>query len=122
MIEEKTKEIELDNIDDQAEDFEEENEQEEKRNILFIGDSYQWGVRANTNFVDEIRNTYGDQFGKIYSICQGGYGFSKSEHNFIDLVRANEDCIDEKESITDIVITGGYNDYYNIDEVYIYME
>ena len=77
MIEEKTKEIELDNIDDQAEDFEEENEQEEKRNILFIGDSYQWGVRANTNFVDEIRNTYGDQFGKIYSICQGGYGFSK---------------------------------------------
>ena len=123
----------IESIDTQQDSFEleplendqqesEPNQQDEKRNIIFIGDSYQVGDKADTNFLNELKNEHEQEFGQIYDSSKGSHGFSREGLQFITLIQNIEDSIEDKNAITDIVVTGGYNDWANIDGVYTEME
>lgn len=88
-----------------------------KRSLIFIGDSYQKGTNANTNFLTEFKNKYGNQYKAIYNAQEGGYGFAKANSQFITLLRNLEGKVGDPNKITDIIVTGGYNDYNNVNGV-----
>ena len=98
------------------------NQPDEKRNIIFIGDSYQVGLQADTNFLNELKNEHEEEFGQIYDSSKSVHGFSREGLQFITLIQNIEDSIEDNNAITDIVVTGGYNDWANIDGVYTEME
>lgn len=87
------------------------------RNLIFIGDSYQVGTYSGqsfTSFVTLFKQRYGDEFGKIYNNEMGSYGFAANGNLlFIKLLQQLDDTISEKNKITDIIVTGGYNDWKN---------
>lgn len=87
------------------------------RNLIFIGDSYQVGNYSGasfTSFVTLFKQRYGNEFGEIYNKEMGSYGFAANGVLlFIQLLRQLENTILDKTKITDIIVTGGYNDWQN---------
>ena len=84
------------------------------RSIIFIGDSYQKGTNNNNiSFLTYFKEFYASEFNAIYNNQEGGYGFAKANYRFITLIKALEGQVGNPKKITDIVVTGGYNDYNN---------
>ena len=85
------------------------------KKYIFIGDSYNEGY-GNPNYdgwgtiLKDYLNINSSQF---YNMYEGGSGFvnvGNSGHTFQSLLESYENTITDKNSITDIIIVGGYND------------
>lgn len=90
-----------------------------ERKFIFIGDSYQEGwteVSGSTipkidSWLDYFISWYGEEMSGYYRNQAGGWGFAKTNCQFITLLQNLASSISDKTSITDIVVQGGYNDY-----------
>lgn len=84
-----------------------------KRHVI-LGDSYGVGCLPNDatceSWIPKLANYLGLTSNDYYSYAVAGYGFSKAYHKWLDLLQANDSEITDKESITDFIICGGYND------------
>ena len=85
------------------------------RTFIFIGDSYQAGRTSDgltTSFLNYMENWGVLQDGKYWHNEIGGAGFAKPNNTFLMLLKAIENQLtpNEKTSLTDIVVTGCYND------------
>lgn len=82
----------------------------EKR-VIYIGDSYIQGIGGNGEDIQkEVKNLIGGEF---YSFYSGGSGFirrGERNENFLDCLTRAITNVDKRESITDIVFSGGYNE------------
>ena len=81
------------------------------KSYIFIGDSYAQGYSPDGNisntFVNQIISNLKISDFKI--MANGGAGFANPDNNFLTLLEnAN---ITDKNSITNIIVFGGYNDY-----------
>lgn len=92
-----------------------------KRNIVFIGDSWQQGYNPEgdttpfyeyvEDFINAIRP---DITVTIYHEEYGGIGFAhiNNARNFLTLLENSIIDVTDPDEITDIVVSGGYNDAY----------
>lgn len=82
----------------------------EKR-IIYIGDSYIQGIGGNGEDIQkEVKTLIGGEYFSFYS---GGSGFirrGERNENFLDCLTRAIANVNNKESITDIVFSGGYNE------------
>lgn len=81
------------------------------KSYIFIGDSYTQGYSPDGNisntFVKQIISNLKIENANIYA--NGGAGFANPNNNFLTLLK--NASIANKESVTDIIVLGGYNDY-----------
>lgn len=85
-----------------------------KRRFVIIGDSYAEGYTPDGNVIGwgnvlvSILGINADQYEILY---KGGAGFSVAYQgkSFIDLL--NDSSISDPETVTDIIVEGGYNEY-----------
>lgn len=81
------------------------------KSYIFIGDSYTQGYSPDGN----ISNTFVNQIISNLKItdfkisANGGAGFADSNNNFLTLLKNTN--VTDKNSITNIIVFGGYNDY-----------
>ena len=82
-----------------------------RKGYIFIGDSYTQGYSPDGNisntFVNQIINNLKITDAKISA--NGGASFANSDNNFLTLLKNIN--VTDKNSITNIVVFGGYNDY-----------
>ena len=82
-----------------------------RKGYIFIGDSYTQGYSPDGNisntFVNQIINNLKITDAKISA--NGGASFANSANNFLTLLKNIN--VTDKNSITNIVVFGGYNDY-----------
>ena len=82
-----------------------------KRRYIFVGDSYGVTPSAADNCVVNFRSYYGLSNEDCINASQGGIGFTlASPYTYLEALQAVENAVNTKETITDIVIFGGYND------------
>ena len=92
------------------------------RRILFIGDSYAEGWTPDgsvTAFPSIVKNLMHISDSNFFSVHKGGAKFGAvagSEYAFDEVLYSFLSSITHKESITDIVFTGGYNDSSSTDQ------
>lgn len=105
----------IDNIEDNILDLETKiNNKESKRKFILVGDSYAEGygnqdLKGWAKYVIEYCNTNNMSAQEIY---EGGSGFvhvGNSGHTFKTLLQTL--TVENPDSITDIVVVGGYNDH-----------
>lgn len=81
------------------------------KGYIFIGDSYMQGYSPDGNisntFVNQIINNL--KITDVKISANGGAGFANSDNNFLTLLKNIN--VTDKNSITNIVVFGGYNDY-----------
>lgn len=81
------------------------------KGYIFIGDSYTQGYSPDGN----ISNTFVNQIISNLKItdvkisAKGGASFANSDNNFLTLLKNTN--VTDKNSITNIIVFGGYNDY-----------
>ena len=92
------------------------------RRILFIGDSYAEGWTPDgtvTGFPALVKNIMHISDANFFDVHKGGAKFgavSGSEYAFDEVLHGFLPSITNKESITDIVFAGGYNDSSSTDQ------
>lgn len=81
------------------------------KGYIFIGDSYTQGYSPDGNisntFVNQIINNL--KITDVKISANGGASFADSDNNFLTLLKNIN--VTDKNSITNIVVFGGYNDY-----------
>lgn len=81
------------------------------KGYIFIGDSYTQGYSPDGNisntFVNQIINNL--KITDVKISANGGASFANSDNNFLTLLKNIN--VTDKNSITNIVVFGGYNDY-----------
>lgn len=85
-----------------------------QRYFIFIGDSYQVGTTkggTTKSFLDYIIDWNVIPAGHLFHAENGGAGFTKANNTFLQLLQGLNSQITNKSQITDIVVTGCYNDY-----------
>lgn len=89
----------------------------QKKNVFLIGDSYV--VRDGTGDHHAIRTALQDVCNSVREISAGGYGVGRDGQKFIDLFNAHigEYAESVRETVTDVCIIGGYNDYHTPETV-----
>ena len=85
------------------------------RNFIFVGDSYQVGTTAGgqtRSFLDIMLDWDVIPEGQYWRVERGGASFGRESNTFLELLRSIEGLTTaaEKTAITDIVVTGCYND------------
>lgn len=82
-----------------------------RKGYIFIGDSYTQGYSPDGNisntFVNQIINNL--KITDVKISANGGASFANSDNNFLTLLKNIN--VTDKNSITNIVVFGGYNDY-----------
>ena len=92
------------------------------RRFLFIGDSYAEGWTPDgtvTGFPTIVKSLMHISDGNFFSVHKGGAKFgaiSGSEYAFDEVLNSYLPSITHKESITDIIFAGGYNDVSSTDQ------
>lgn len=92
------------------------------RKIIFLGDSYGTGHNSinsdnTTSWVTLVPQYLGISSSQIYSNCADGSGF-KAGLTFKSQLESVASGITDKNSITDIIIIGGYNDKdYSVSDI-----
>lgn len=81
------------------------------KGYIFIGDSYTEGYSPDGNisntFVKQIINNL--KITDVKISANGGASFANSSNNFLTLLKNTN--VTDKDSITNIIVFGGYNDY-----------
>ena len=83
-----------------------------KRRFIIVGDSYAVGHTPDgdvTSFVTIVKNYLGLDSTQIYN-ASANYSSFGNTVKFLTQLQAIEDNVDDKDTITDIVVCGGYND------------
>lgn len=76
--------------------------------VVFIGDSY--GAVTNS-WIDKVAEKMNLILNQTYfKIAQNGYGFARTNQQFLTLLQNNESNIPDKNKITKFIICGGLND------------
>ena len=76
--------------------------------VVFIGDSY--GAVTNS-WIDKVAEKMNLTLNQTYfKIAQNGYGFARTNQQFLTLLQNNESNIPDKNKITKFIICGGLND------------
>lgn len=84
------------------------------RKYIFVGDSY-----GDETYLPDVQgwwrylaNYLGISTSDYYEACENGGGFNRTDttKRYISILQGIENNVTDKESITDIVIAGGYND------------
>lgn len=92
-----------------------------ERNLLFIGDSWQQGYNPEGNttpfyeYVEDFINAIRPDITiTIYHEEYGGIGFAhmNNARNFLTLLENSIADVTDPDEITDIIVSGGYNDAY----------
>lgn len=81
---------------------------------IFIGDSYAIGTNAGVQYgwLAQVKTILGLTEGdNVFSYGVGGYGFIGNVGTFEQLLDNAINDISDKDTITDIFVAGGYNDY-----------
>lgn len=77
-------------------------------NTIFVGDSY---GAVDNSWIDRLANMMGLTIGtNAYKIAQSGYGFARTNQQFITLLQNASASIPNKQKIKNIVVGGGLND------------
>lgn len=84
------------------------------KKYIFIGDSYAH-LTANNGWMDILPSVLGLSSSDYYTAALGGIGFA-STTNFKDMLESLDGTITNKNLITDIVVLGGINDYYQEED------
>ena len=83
--------------------------------FIVIGDSYTVGITGGgatiDSWLDYFVRWYGNEWAGYYANPEGGYGFAKTNNQFITLLNGLDNVISDKTAITDILVAGGYNDH-----------
>lgn len=83
--------------------------------FIVIGDSYTVGITGGggtiDSWLDYFVSWYGSEWDGYFESAIGGYGFAKTDYQFLTLLNALDNTISDKASITDILVVGGYNDH-----------
>lgn len=87
--------------------------EDEKNGLLIISDSY--GDFEGNTFIEQIQGT--GFYNPFYEKHIGGAGFVNGSTTFIDLLTQAGSSISDKESVTTILVAGGYNDYASDETV-----
>lgn len=109
-----------DRIDVNTADIENlENTKALNRKFILIGDSYAVGV-YDGGIVNGWTHYFKDKLGltegvNCFTSAIGGSGFNDPDDTFLGLLQALNSTIDDKDSITDIVVAGGHNDTATIN-------
>lgn len=82
--------------------------EEENRRFIFIADSY--GMRVRPSYIDIIKSNMGLSATACYDLASSGASFSRPNNKFIDILTAASGNIANHDTITDIVVGGGFND------------
>lgn len=92
------------------------------KRYIVIGDSYGEGynvdgltIKSWTSFLKDYLNGNSSNY---YTMSVGGAGFinESSEFTFLEILQQISNSVTEKETITDIIVCGGYNDRYYTQE------
>ena len=85
------------------------------RRFILIGDSYGIGTGATEadGWIAQFKSACGLSGDNVYSYGYGGSGFVGNVlgYTFLDLITALENIVDNPDTITDIVVCGGFNDF-----------
>ena len=84
------------------------------RTFVFYGDSYQSGIGGSgKSWLTILAENTGLTSNHYYNIYHGGYGFVGVNGTFESLIRESLKTIttDKRNGVTDVVISGGYNDW-----------
>ena len=85
------------------------------RRFILIGDSYAAGHTSSVadGWVSLLINAFGLTGDQVYYAYDGGYGFvgNNARKPFLDLIMSLENSVVNPDTITDIVVCGGYNDF-----------
>lgn len=82
--------------------------EEENRRFIFVADSY--GMRVRPSYVDVIKSNMGLSDSACYDLSSSGAGFSIPGNKFINILTSASNSISNHDTITDIVVGGGFND------------
>lgn len=96
----------ISSLQDQIDDINSEIEHIADRKYIFIGDSY--GDRP-VNWIDNVVSMMNLAFGDYYKSAVGGAGFAFGT-TFQSQLTTLASSIADKDSITDIIVGGGFND------------
>ena len=80
------------------------------KNVVFIGDSYNLSNELWTGWGSIFASAHSDF--NVYNYAQGGCGFVTANENkrFIELLNVSAGYIDDHNSVSAVVVLGGYND------------
>ena len=85
-----------------------------KPNVIFLCDSYAAHTNsAGKNFIDIVVEQLG--LDDYYLFRQNGIGFTTSPDSFLSLITAHISDVDDPNTITDVIVLGGANDYSSIE-------
>lgn len=98
---------------------------ERGRRFIFIGDSYAdgWDPETSTyikSWVGYVKDYLGLTSYNSYESHEGGAGFAQvglDGHNFQELLELVAPSVESPETITDIIVLGGYNDRNHVSEI-----
>ena len=77
-------------------------------NTIFIGDSY---GASSDSWIDKLATIMGLTIGtNAYKIAQSGYGFARTNMQFLTLLQNQESNIPNKNLIKNVIVAGGLND------------
>lgn len=95
-----------------------------KRRFIFIGDSYGRNVERDGVMIkawpSRVVETLGLSASDAYMSAVSGAGFTVAGNNnkkFVDMLNDLKSTVQEPDTITDIVVIGGYNDRNNHGEI-----
>lgn len=85
------------------------------KRFILIGDSYANGHQATPadGWFQIFKNSFNLVAGQVYSAGEGGYGFIGNDvtKTFLNAIISLESAVTDPDTITDIVVCGGYNDF-----------
>lgn len=80
----------------------------ESQNTIFIGDSY---GAVDNSWIDQVAKKMGLTLNQTYwKFARNGYGFARTNMQWLDLLKELETSITDKTSIKNMIICGGLND------------
>lgn len=82
------------------------------RRFIFVADSY--GMRVRPSYVDLIKANFALDSSSGYDLSTSGAGFARPGNTFLSVLQGASSTIANPDTITDIVVGGGFNDanYY----------
>ena len=80
----------------------------ENRRFVFVADSY--GMRVTPSYIDRIKSYMGLSDSACYNLAFSGGGFARPGNKFITVLQGASGTITNHNTITDIVVGGGFND------------
>ncbi len=111
-------ESDIEDVEDDLKDLQNDLSIRKKRKIIILGDSYNQSSDGTQGIVvtsvgDRIKALYpsmADEIVANWAVGGAGFNVKSGDYTFIEYLDNNYATIDEPESITDMLVFGGYNE------------